>query len=200
MADFNESWLKDVNKTENEDNNKSDASQRTIWTTEKVNDLMQAIDEGYKPKIGMPFYENDPSLKKGKTVFQWTNEERDEFKKCANDIIYFANNYCTVMTDEGHQTIQLRDYQERFLREMQNNRFTIALASRQIGKCLDFQTVIQIKQNGTIKDIKLYELWHLIFKNTKLSFKQRILHNIKYSLYRLYDSIDSYQNRRQYAA
>jgi len=40
------------------------------------------------------------------------------------------------MTDSGLQTITLRDYQIEMLRHFQNNRFTITLASRQIGKTI----------------------------------------------------------------
>ena len=45
-----------------------------------------------------------------------------EIKRCASDIVYFANNYCTVMTDKGLQTISLRPYQEEMLRQFQKER------------------------------------------------------------------------------
>ena len=49
-------------------------------------------------------------------VFNYTPEELKEIKKCATDIVYFANKYCTVMTDEGLKTIKLRPYQEKMLK------------------------------------------------------------------------------------
>jgi hypothetical protein len=105
------------------------------WTSKKVEQLMLAIDEGYKPK-STPFYEGNPNLRKGNIVFSYSDEEIREIKRCAKDIVYFANTYCTVMTDEGLQTIKLRPYQEDMLRQFQAERFNVCLASRQVGKTI----------------------------------------------------------------
>lgn len=111
------------------------AEQSFSWTSEKVEQLMLALEEGYKPK-STPFYEGNPNLRKGNIVFNYTAHEIREIKKCATDIVYFANTYCTVMTDHGLQTIILRPYQEEMLRQFQAERFNICLASRQIGKTI----------------------------------------------------------------
>ena len=113
----------------------SKGQEQFSWTSKKVEQLMLAIDEGYKPK-STPFYEGNPNLRKGNIVFNYSDEEIREIKKCAKDIVYFANTYCTVMTDEGLQTINLRPYQEEMLRQFQAERFNICLASRQVGKTI----------------------------------------------------------------
>ena len=113
----------------------SKGAESFAWTSNKVEQLMLAIDEGYKPK-STPFYEGNPNLRKGNIVFNYTDEEIREIKRCAKDIVYFANTYCTVMTDEGLQTINLRPYQEEMLRQFQAERFNICLASRQVGKTI----------------------------------------------------------------
>ena len=113
----------------------SKAQEQFSWTSTKVEQLMLAIEEGYKPK-STPFYEGNPNLRKGNIVFNYTDEEIREIKKCAKDIVYFANTYCTVMTDEGLQTINLRPYQEEMLRQFQAERFNVCLASRQVGKTI----------------------------------------------------------------
>ena len=113
----------------------SKGAESFAWTSIKVEKLMLALDEGYKPK-STPFYEGNPNLRKGNIVFNYTDEEIREIKKCAKDIVYFANTYCTVMTDEGLQTINLRPYQENMLRQFQAERFNICLASRQVGKTI----------------------------------------------------------------
>ena len=105
------------------------------WSTETVEQIMIAIDEGYKPK-STPFYDGNPNLRKGNIVFNYTEKEISEIKKCATDILYFADNYCTVMTDEGLQTITLRLYQREYLKQLQKERFNICLASRQVGKTI----------------------------------------------------------------
>ena len=113
----------------------SKGAESFAWTSLKVEQLMLAIDEGYKPK-STPFYEGNPNLRKGNIVFNYTDNEIQEIKRCAKDIVYFANTYCTVMTDEGLQTINLRPYQEEMLRQFQAERFNICLASRQVGKTI----------------------------------------------------------------
>jgi hypothetical protein len=112
-------------------------SEDNYWTTEKVNTLIEyANEEGLEFKeIDNPFYENDPTLKKGNILFKFTPYELSEIEKCAEDVIYFANKYCKLMTDEGVRNVTLRDYQEEILRSYQKNRFSVFLAARQSGKC-----------------------------------------------------------------
>ena len=118
---------------EHKEDNKDDG--KVIWTTEKVDALLSAMEEGYAT-TEHPFYEGDPNYKKGNVVFEYTDFEYNELKRCAKDIIYFANTYCTVMTDEGYQKIILRPYQEKVLQAYQNNRWNIFMAARQIGKTI----------------------------------------------------------------
>lgn len=113
----------------------SEQDDRLIWTTDKVNKVLQAMEEGYN-NSEHPFYEGDPNYRKGNIVFEYTDEEYEELKRCAKDIVHFANTYCQVMTDEGYMKIQLRPYQEKVLRSYQNNRWNIFLAPRQIGKTI----------------------------------------------------------------
>ena len=109
-------------------------SSRVVWSTKAINELILAMDMGYKPKIAMPFYEGRQHLRRGNIVFEYTEEELIELAKCARDIVYFAEKYAVVMTDEGIQRVKLRDYQKEMLRNYQHNRFNIVLAARQIGK------------------------------------------------------------------
>ena len=128
---MSESWLPSERGSANDA-----SSERIVWSTERVESLMAALDEGYKPKGGTPFYDGNPNLRKGNVVFEYSENEISEIKKCAADIVYFANNYATVMTDKGLMTIVLRDYQEEMLRCYVDNRFSIVLASRQVGKTI----------------------------------------------------------------
>ena len=107
---------------------------RLVWSTKKIQDLEVALDQGYKPGVKMPFYEGKQFLKRGNIVFEYTDEEISELARCAADIVYFAERYAVVLTDEGIQQVKLRDYQKDMLRNFQNNRFNICLASRQMGK------------------------------------------------------------------
>ena len=113
---------------------KNDPGQKLVWSTKNVNDLLVALDKGYRPQVSMPFYEGKQFLRKGNIVFEYTEEEIAELAKCANDIVYFAEKYAVVMTDEGIQQVKLREYQKELLHNFQNDRFNIVLASRQMGK------------------------------------------------------------------
>ena len=109
-------------------------AEKLVWSTKSVNDLVLAMDQGYRPKVALPFYEGKQFLRKGNIVFEYTDEEIAELAKCASDIVYFAETYAVVMTDEGVQQVELRDYQKQLLRDFQHNRFNVVLASRQMGK------------------------------------------------------------------
>lgn len=162
------------------------------WTSEKVEQLMIAIEDGYKPKT-TPFYEGNPNLKKGNVVFDYTSHELREIKRCATDIVYFANTHCTVMTDHGLKTIKLRPYQEEMLRQFQKERFTVCLASRQVGKCLLSSTEIFIMKDG--KGFKT-TIGQLYFETLKLNKKLTIFEKVKYFLWRLYTKLDSFDKKQ----
>ena len=109
-------------------------AQKLVWSTKIINDLTVALDKGYRPQVSMPFYEGKQFLRRGNIVFEYTEDELKEIAKCANDIVYFAEKYAVVMTDNGIQQVKLREYQKDLLRDFQHNRFNIVLASRQMGK------------------------------------------------------------------
>ena len=117
-----------------EDPKDNDAN-RIVWTSEKVQKAIESMELGYQVPHA-PFYEGDINYRKGNTVFDYTEAEMAEVKRCARDIVYFANTYCHAMTDEGVRKIELRDYQAEMLRQYQDNRWNITLASRQIGKTI----------------------------------------------------------------
>ena len=111
---------------------------KLVWSTKSINELISALDKGYRPKVPMPFYEGKQFLRRGNIVFEYTEEEIAELTRCANDIVYFAEKYAVVMTDDGIQNVKLRDYQIDLLRDFQNERFNIVLASRQMGKTTQY--------------------------------------------------------------
>lgn len=103
------------------------------WTTEAIYKAIEGLEQG-KKLIANPFYENKTFLLKGDLVYTRTKEEVEEWKHCKNDIIYFAETYCKLMTPEGIRHIKLRDYQVEYLKHLQANRLSIFLACRQCGK------------------------------------------------------------------
>lgn len=119
-------------------------AKRMVWTTNTIDLAIKGLEDGRK-LVANPFYENNTKLLKGDLVFQRTDEEIAEWKKCAKDIIYFVNKYCKLMTPQGIKNVTLRDYQENYLKHLMDNRLSIYLACRQCGKCVFMTTNVTVK-------------------------------------------------------
>ena len=126
-------------------------AKRMIWSSESISIALKGIEQGRK-LIANPFYENNTKLLKGDLVFRRSEEEVSEWKKCAEDIIYFANTYCKLMTPEGIKQIVLRDYQVNYLRHLQANRLSIMLSCRQAAKTTSSA---------------IFMLWYVLFNTDK---------------------------------
>jgi len=80
-------------------------------------------------------YLNNPNLPAVGSMFEYTPEMVKEMQKCANDVLYFAENYFYIINlDEGKQKIKLHKYQKKAIKLMKENRFSILLFARQSGK------------------------------------------------------------------
>jgi Terminase large subunit, T4likevirus-type, N-terminal len=112
----------------------------SIWTTLRINKLIEEIDNGLDIKglHNSPFKDNDINLKRAQLPFEYTPEEWNELVKCKEDILYFAYNYCYIQTSKGIMLLKdaggLRDFQEQILLSFKANKYNILMASRQIGK------------------------------------------------------------------
>lgn len=125
-----------------------------FWSTAKVDRLVYDAEENgvdYKD-VDNPFHENDPELRKGNILFEYTEWELEEIQKCASDVVYFANTYCHVMTDEGIRQISLRDYQIQILNQYQHHRKNVFVSPRQSGKTITSS---------------IFLLWYLLFNFEK---------------------------------
>lgn len=153
-----------------------------VWNAERVAEATEAMNTYGECAGGHPFYDNDPTWRAENVVYEYSEEELVEIAKCAKDVVYFANNYCEAMTDEGIRRIKLRPYQERVLRSFQKNRYNVFLASRQIGKCFNDQTIIKIKRGNEIYEIPIWVLFKYSIKKYRfLTLTERL----KFFLYKL---------------
>lgn len=108
-------------------------AKRMIWSTISIDMALKGLEQGRK-LVANPFYENNTKILKGDLVFERTDEEIEEWLRCKNDILYFAEKYCKLMTPQGIQHIKLRDYQKKYLKHLEDNRLSIYLACRQCSK------------------------------------------------------------------
>ena len=80
-------------------------------------------------------YQNNVNLPNALYQHQYTQEEMDEYMKCANDPVYFAKKYIRIINvDRGLIPFDLYPYQEDLMNTFHNNRFTICKFPRQTGK------------------------------------------------------------------
>ena len=80
-------------------------------------------------------YLGNPLLKKANTPIEFTQEQIEEYLKCREDPVYFAQNYVKIVTlDYGLQPFKTYDFQEKLINNFHNNRFNICKMPRQTGK------------------------------------------------------------------
>jgi len=131
-------------------------SSATIWSTERVDKLINDYHDGLidiKGSKNSPFFSNDIQLRRSGITFEYTQDEMEELRRCAEDVVYFTQKYVYVLTDEGRVKMeQLRPYQKEILLAFVKNDRNILMAARQMGKTVTSAIFI---------------VWYLIFNYDK---------------------------------
>ena len=117
---------------------------KVVWSTKSLKAAVDALKKGLPLKAN-PFCGTNTMLLKPDIVYRRTEEEVEDYIKCMQDPLYFAEK-CFLMTPKGLQAVKLRDYQIEYLKNLKENRFNILLACRQAGKTqlIDSQIVIKL--------------------------------------------------------
>lgn len=101
-------------------------------------------------------YDDKGIIKRPNKEMNFTQQQLQEFINSANSVIYFAENYYYIINPvTGSCKISLRDYQHTMLNNLQNNRFNILLAARQVGKCVHFKQYVEILDTETGKSVEI---------------------------------------------
>jgi hypothetical protein len=80
-------------------------------------------------------YNSNINLKAANVKVEFTPDQIQEYIKCAQDPIYFIENYCYIVTlDYGLQPFKLYDCQKNKINVIHNNRRVILMEGRQQGK------------------------------------------------------------------
>ena len=99
-------------------------------------------------------YLGNPNVRGADIEQPWTKEELVEYKKCLDDPVYFAKEYCKIIhLDDGLVPFNLYPYQQKMFEQFEDNRFSIVLACRQSGKSIA---------------VVAYLLWYVIFKGEQV--------------------------------
>ena len=81
------------------------------------------------------FYTSNPRLKKAGVKIDFTPAQVAEYIKCVRDPIYFIKKYVKIVhVDYGVIPFEMWDFQVEMIRNMHENRFSIAKMPRQVGK------------------------------------------------------------------
>jgi len=88
-------------------------------------------------------YLGNSHLKKIGEQIEWTPELLKEYMKCAEDPVYFAENYIKIVhVDHGLIPMDMYDYQKDITQKITDNRRVAVLTSRQAGKTTTAVAVI----------------------------------------------------------
>ena len=158
------------------------ASRGKIWNTKRIAEEIDRIDNGLQADYS-PFYDGDTTVKAADIVFEYSQLEIEELARCAADVVYFGEKYCFSMTDEGIRQIKLRPYQKQMLKDFQENRFNVMLASRQIGKtvtssifiawylCFHYERNVMVVANKLATTNEIVDKIKIILKNLPFFMK-----------------------------
>lgn len=127
-----------------------------VYSTVKINQILDDIKHGKKPDLD-PFFHGKKDYRDCGITFERTEEEDEEYRKCAMDCLYFVENYVKFKNDKGYTLVQLRDYQKDVLHLMSDEKWdddlqdvtfcnsrVCLLQSRQTGKCVTAYTNIDV--------------------------------------------------------
>lgn len=90
-------------------------------------------------------------IKKAGAETEYTPDNIQELRKCMSDPVHFIRNYVFLQHPKmGKMLFNLYDYQEDLVRNLQANRWVIALLARQMGKT---------------QTISMFLLWYSMFHN-----------------------------------
>ena len=154
-----------------------------VFTAKIVEEMTDKLNDGVILKrYENPWYKSEVGIRRAGVSYAFNDNEIEEYIKCSQDIHYFVEKYCKVKTEDGSiGSIKLRDYQKEILDNFRDNRFSILMASRQVGKCLVYNTLCEVSLNDNeyVFNVRLGDLYyHYLSKIRKLTFIERLKMNL----------------------
>jgi len=114
----------------------------------------------------------DDEVKRPNTVSTYTKKEAQELAKCTVDPFFFFDRFVKIQhPTKGALPFKLYPFQHEMLEAFHENRFSIGMTSRQMGKCSTHETCI-------IKDGDVEQIGNLV----KLRIRDRIVNYLEKKL------------------
>lgn len=130
----------------------------------------------------MRHYKGNPTLKCAGVQMQYSKEQILERAKCSQDPEYFIQQYMKIVhVDRGLVSFDLYPFQKDLLKAYTEERFVIAKLPRQVGKCVDINTIIVLRyKKEYIIEIKIGELYeHFKQGNPVCDLSKKLCENIQ---------------------
>jgi hypothetical protein len=122
-------------------------------------------------------YQGSSDLRSANENIPYSPDMLNEFLKCSQDAIYFAETYFTIIhPDRGRELIKLYDFQKKMLKAYitppMGKKHLIVRIPRQSGKCFSHPVNVKIKnkKTGEIKELPIIDFYNMI-KNTNKVLK-----------------------------
>lgn len=100
-----------------------------------------------------------------------------ELKRCKNDILYFCRKYFKIVSlKDGLVTLDPYPKQAELLKFIQDNNRVICTASRQVGKCVQKNSIIRIRNKitGIEEEITIVQFFTRILESNLNKLQQEI--------------------------
>lgn len=154
--------------TKKKKNNRSIIDKQFVFNSDNINEIIEKQHQGFAlPRHMNPWFKNQAGVRRAGLVWAWSEEELEDFARCAFDIHYFANKFCKIKSEDGQiRQMTVRDYQVDVLNAYTKNRFTINMSSRQTGKCTLLVSNVLVKIDGVEQILPLFKLYWK-YKETK---------------------------------
>jgi hypothetical protein len=103
----------------------------------------------------------DSFVKKPLDVFEYTADHVKELQKCSEDFWYFIKYVKIVHPDKGRIPFEPYPFQKEILNTVLDERFSVILCPRQVGKCVSHNSMISLRNKKTdqIEDIAIGDLY-----------------------------------------
>lgn len=115
-------------------------------------------------------YRDNSNLKQIGVEISYTQDQLDEYNKCAKNPMYFIKKYFKINTlDGGVVKFKPHPFQETLIKLMDKERWVICKCPRQVGKCISYDTVIKIrnKKTGEIMEKTVGQFYNKVKNTTK---------------------------------
>ena len=132
-------------------------------------------------------YHGNPNLKPVGYKHDFTKEQIEEYLKCKDDVVYFIENYCHIITlDQGLQKFKLYDCQKRKVDFIMGERKAILMEGRQQGKtvtaaaCILHYTIfnddktVAIMANKTAAAREVLSRYQIMYENLPVWMQQGV--------------------------